>query len=270
MQERKAADRWGRRPHPTPRTWRSALPPAEAEALQSRLAALNERLQQDEARVHQHYSDITQASGPAADPPNFESRPLRTFKQRDARRLWRGRICGYLVRSNKSMLKVAFLGAWHSHAAMHVREAAARAGRGGTSGDVRSRSRSDSAESGAVGGTRADIPVFASIEDVLNVLRTDPGALHLSVRIVLRLPRRAIPLQPIALPASGNSTRAPPRWCDSTNAKISSVLARASSAPPRGGSPVSSARTKSSTKQSVEARSSKAGNSTKPNLSRPR
>ena len=52
---------------------------AEAAALQSRLAALNERLQQDEARVHQHYSDIYASLRPAADPPNFESRPLRTF-----------------------------------------------------------------------------------------------------------------------------------------------------------------------------------------------
>ena len=52
---------------------------AEAEALQSRLAALNERLQQDEARVHQHYSDMYADLRPAADPPNFESRPLRTF-----------------------------------------------------------------------------------------------------------------------------------------------------------------------------------------------
>ena len=51
----------------------------EAEALQSRLAVLNERLQQDEARVHQHYSDIYADLRPAADPPNFESRPLRTF-----------------------------------------------------------------------------------------------------------------------------------------------------------------------------------------------
>ncbi len=52
---------------------------AEATALQTRFAALNEQLQQDEARVHQHYSNIYTALRPAADPPNFESRPLRTF-----------------------------------------------------------------------------------------------------------------------------------------------------------------------------------------------
>ena len=98
------------------------------------------------------------------------------------------------------MLKVAFLGAWHSHAAMHVREAAARPGEVELVGmyapdpAVIQQNQERWAEHGL------DIPVFASIEDVLNVLRTDPGALHLSVRIVLRLPRHAIPLQPIGAP----------------------------------------------------------------------
>ena len=95
------------------------------------------------------------------------------------------------------MLKFAFLGAWHRHAAMHVREAAARLGEVELVGmyDADPAVIQQNQERWAEYGL--DIPVFASIEDVLNVLRTDLGALHLSVRLVLGLPRRAIPLQPI-------------------------------------------------------------------------
>lgn len=53
---------------------------AQAAALEQRFARLNNRLQQDAERVHRHYSEIYADLKPdAAGPPNFESRPLRTF-----------------------------------------------------------------------------------------------------------------------------------------------------------------------------------------------
>ena len=67
------------------------------------------------------------------------------------------------------MLKFAFLGAWHSHAAMHVREAAARPGEVELVGmydpdpAVIQQNQERWAEHGL------DVPVFASIEDVLNL-----------------------------------------------------------------------------------------------------
>ena len=52
----------------------------QATALEQRLAKLNQRLQQDTDRVHQRYAEIYADLKPDADgPPNFESRPLRTF-----------------------------------------------------------------------------------------------------------------------------------------------------------------------------------------------
>ena len=66
------------------------------------------------------------------------------------------------------MLKFAFLGAWHSHAAMHVREAADRPGEVKLVGmyDADPAVIQQNLERWAEYGL--DIPVFASIEDVLN------------------------------------------------------------------------------------------------------
>ena len=66
------------------------------------------------------------------------------------------------------MLKFAFLGAWHSHAAMHVREAAARPGEVELVGmyDADPAVIQQNQERWAEYGL--DIPVFESIEDVLN------------------------------------------------------------------------------------------------------
>ena len=56
------------------------FPPRQAAVLKGRLAPLNARLQQDAERVHRHYSQVYAELKPeAAEPPNFESRPLRTF-----------------------------------------------------------------------------------------------------------------------------------------------------------------------------------------------
>lgn len=51
----------------------------QAAALEQRLATLNQRLQEDAERVHQHYTAIHADLNPGAKAPNFESRPLRTF-----------------------------------------------------------------------------------------------------------------------------------------------------------------------------------------------
>ena len=52
----------------------------EVTVLQQRFAPLHERLQADSAQVHQRYSELyTQLKPDALGPPNFESRPLRTF-----------------------------------------------------------------------------------------------------------------------------------------------------------------------------------------------
>ncbi|MDE2733522.1 MAG: Gfo/Idh/MocA family oxidoreductase [Gemmatimonadota bacterium] len=66
------------------------------------------------------------------------------------------------------MLRFAFLGAWHSHASMHVREAAARPGEVELVGmyDPDPAVIQQNLERWAEYGL--DIPVFASIEDVLN------------------------------------------------------------------------------------------------------
>jgi hypothetical protein len=54
--------------------------PDQATVLEQRFAKLNERLQQDADRVHQRYAEIYADLKPDADrPPDFESRPLRTF-----------------------------------------------------------------------------------------------------------------------------------------------------------------------------------------------
>ena len=53
---------------------------AEAGVLAQRFAVLNNRLREDEDRVHQHYSALYAELKPDAQtPPNFESRSLRTF-----------------------------------------------------------------------------------------------------------------------------------------------------------------------------------------------
>ncbi len=52
---------------------------AEALALHQRFTPLSERLRQDGEKVHQHYAGVLAALKPDADPPNFRSRPLRTF-----------------------------------------------------------------------------------------------------------------------------------------------------------------------------------------------
>ena len=53
---------------------------AEAGVLTQRFAVLNNRLREDEDRVHQHYSALYAELKPdAQNPPDFESRPLRTF-----------------------------------------------------------------------------------------------------------------------------------------------------------------------------------------------
>ena len=53
---------------------------AEASTLARRFAELNRRLQEDENKVHRHYGEVYAEIMPDAEsPPNFESRPLRTF-----------------------------------------------------------------------------------------------------------------------------------------------------------------------------------------------
>ena len=53
---------------------------AQAGVLEQRLAPLNNRLQEDAERVQRHYREIYAELKPAAaEPPDFESRPLRTF-----------------------------------------------------------------------------------------------------------------------------------------------------------------------------------------------
>ena len=48
--------------------------------LTQRFAVLNNRLREDEDRVHRHYSALYAELKPdAQNPPDFESRPLRTF-----------------------------------------------------------------------------------------------------------------------------------------------------------------------------------------------
>ncbi|NKB69575.1 MAG: hypothetical protein GKR89_21100 [Candidatus Latescibacteria bacterium] len=52
----------------------------DAAVLKQRFAPLNARLQADAQHVHQHYTQVhTQLVPQASEPPNFESRPLRTF-----------------------------------------------------------------------------------------------------------------------------------------------------------------------------------------------
>ena len=66
------------------------------------------------------------------------------------------------------MLRFAFLGAWHSHASMHVREAASRLGEVELVGmyDADPAVIQQNLERWAEYGL--DIPVFDSVEDVLN------------------------------------------------------------------------------------------------------
>ena len=127
---------------------------AEAEALQSRLAALNERLQQARPASTNITATYTRAFGPP--PTRRTSNP--------------GRCAPLTMRCPRAL---AWMNSWvlgkekqeHVEVCIPRRLAQSRgharaggggkAGRGGTSGDVRCRSRSDSAESGAVGGIRA-------------------------------------------------------------------------------------------------------------------
>ena len=91
------------------------------------------------------------------------------------------------------MLKFAFLGAWHSHAVMHVREAAERpeefelVGMYDADAEVIKRNQEKWEEYGL------DIPVFETIEEVLGARQRLWWLRGMCIRIWIMWSRRSMP-----------------------------------------------------------------------------